>query len=765
MKKENKTIMARAAMLLLVAVLTFFACPNQARAWEYVNISGTAGNSYENGEDDDGNTIIVTESCENLFDNNPDTKWCVVGVPSSIWVEFSTDEAITPKGYELTTGNDTENNPGRRPRTWILYAKAEGSNEWTVLSSVTNDNKLPGKSKDSASYYFYNKTEYQHFRLEISEIQGGDVFELSEFELLTEVPEGEKYNFVNSELLGLQRVYHYTGSAITLTYSLIDVAGNTIDPSKYDVVLYKDGQVTNDDVKDFTNYLLKFTAKANSGYTGTKEFTFEVLPWASVGGWCGKAGDGKNVYYEITNPNNVTTLTIRKNPSVATDNFEMKLYDPYNWIENKCNFAPWITAVPHYYEDGEFDEYALSSDIEKVVIEEGVTSVGSGAFFYCEQLKTATIPASVTTIGDFAFNQCTALEDVYCYADPDALTWEYYENCDFAANNATKFHVYENKLVNYQAKFGDAKVTFVGDIPAQKTYQIDMSADLTSINLGTKKVTIEETIALPYTRTLRECIQQVGGQMAGMIVNNYNHVSDVTKRDEDTNVAIGTPNDWDTPLTITGDGTAIVTVTTTMGTIPFTITTTRSFAVTANNANGAYWATFYSSEGNFKVQTTGTEVFAVHLDGTTLTMNEISDGIVNQGKGVVLKGSASSIVLKEVTSASTDEDYGTNSLTGTDNGVVNPGNAFALGYSADNGVGFYKLTDTGIIGANKAYLTYDGTLDTREFFTFGEANGIDATAIDHSPLTIDHYYDLQGRRVDHPTKGLYIVNGRKVVVK
>ena len=37
--------------------------------------------------------------------------------------------------------------------------------------------------------------------------------------------------------------------------------------------------------------------------------------------------------------------------------------------------------------------------------------------------------------------------------------------------------------------------------------------------------------------------------------------------------------------------------------------------------------------------------------------------------------------------------------------------------------------------------------------------------IDHSPLTIDHYYDLQGRRVAQPAKGLYIINGRKVVVK
>ena len=46
----------------------------------------------------------------------------------------------------------------------------------------------------------------------------------------------------------------------------------------------------------------------------------------------------------------------------------------------------------------------------------------------------------------------------------------------------------------------------------------------------------------------------------------------------------------------------------------------------------------------------------------------------------------------------------------------------------------------------------------------GVATGIES--IDHSPLSIDHYYyDLQGRRVEHPTKGLYIVNGRKVVVE
>ena len=30
---------------------------------------------------------------------------------------------------------------------------------------------------------------------------------------------------------------------------------------------------------------------------------------------------------------------------------------------------------------------------------------------------------------------------------------------------------------------------------------------------------------------------------------------------------------------------------------------------------------------------------------------------------------------------------------------------------------------------------------------------------------IDNYYDLQGRKVTNPTKGLYIVNGKKYIVK
>ena len=43
----------------------------------------------------------------------------------------------------------------------------------------------------------------------------------------------------------------------------------------------------------------------------------------------------------------------------------------------------------------------------------------------------------------------------------------------------------------------------------------------------------------------------------------------------------------------------------------------------------------------------------------------------------------------------------------------------------------------------------------------------DVTAIKNIKVgTEDNiYYDLQGRRVLYPTKGLYIVNGKKVIIK
>ncbi len=56
--------------------------------------------------------------------------------------------------------------------------------------------------------------------------------------------------------------------------------------------------------------------------------------------------------------------------------------------------------------------YSLRSSVKKVEIADGITSIGSYAFEYCDALTSITIPESVTSIGYDAFKYCDSLESV-----------------------------------------------------------------------------------------------------------------------------------------------------------------------------------------------------------------------------------------------------------------------------------------------------------------------------------------------------------------
>ena len=94
-------------------------------------------------------------------------------------------------------------------------------------------------------------------------------------------------------------------------------------------------------------------------------------------GNCG--ANSSNVTWKLTSDG---TLTISGTGKMAD----------YGWEE-----TPW---------------YGLRLQVKKAIIKNGVTSIGSYAFCWCENLTSVTIPNSVTSIGDNAFYWCTSLTSV-----------------------------------------------------------------------------------------------------------------------------------------------------------------------------------------------------------------------------------------------------------------------------------------------------------------------------------------------------------------
>ena len=111
--------------------------------------------------------------------------------------------------------------------------------------------------------------------------------------------------------------------------------------------------------------------------------------------------------------------------------------------------------------------------------------------------------------------------------------------------------------------------------------------------------------------------------------------------------------------------------------------------------------------------------------------------------------------LARVLALGTDND-----LLESDGKVAADGTIYVLA-NGSNGVGFYKLADGGNVPAGKGYLQVAAT--SREFIGInGETTAIKALekAIDNGAI-----FNLSGQQVAQPTKGLYIVNGKKVILK
>ncbi len=202
----------------------------------------------------------------------------------------------------------------------------------------------------------------------------------------------------------------------------------------------------------------------------------------------------------------------------------------------------------------------------------------------------------------------------------------------------------------------------------------------------------------------------------------------------------------------------------------FTITLTKSFPL--NVVGDASYATLYLP---FDVTTTGaTKAYYVGTANNgyaqlTATDNEGTEIPANTAVVLVNSDADGSTTLTKTTGLSAVVTESANLLKGTlvpmslDLSDETP--YYSLG-KLDGEIGFYKFTDGTItLGANKAYLEVPAAGGVKGFaLGFGDEDGILELNGNRTNETSE-WYNLAGQRVRKPTRGVYIVNGKKVTVK
>ena len=236
------------------------------------------------------------------------------------------------------------------------------------------------------------------------------------------------------------------------------------------------------------------------------------------------------------------------------------------------------------------------------------------------------------------------------------------------------------------------------------------------------------------------------------------------------NAAVSESSEYsDTPNTCTFDvpadavGSTVITMTRSHTSTNLWITKLEVVSPTTTmSISSATWASF-SCANEVAIPDGVTAYYANLKDENTITLKEITTGIIPANEGVVLNGdeddynayytatSASNIsgnLLKpNVTEAPLADTYYTLAVDGVD-------------------PVFKKSSGVGNLGAGKAYLDLSGISANELKVDFGESGDVTGIAeVSAKKAFNGEFYNLAGQKVAQPTKGLYIVNGKKVIIK
>ena len=429
--------------------------------------------------------------------------------------------------------------------------------------------------------------------------------------------------------------------------------------------------------------------------------------------------------------------------------------------------------------------------LTSLAIPNGVTSIGSFAFCYCGGITSLSLPNSLTSLGEMAFAECRGLTDVYCFAvnvpttDANALdsnignaTLYVPEGCKATYEAADYWKDFKNivELVLPKAESGliysgTAQNLISASSITTMQYSLDGTTYSTTIPQGTdaKEYTIyykEDNLGIANSIKVTIAPKTVSSPTISLSETTCSY--DGTAKEPTVTVKDGSSTIPSAEYTVsytnnTEVGTATVTITDKEGG-NYIVSGSTSFticrAIKDIFKGSDLWAGYVAQE-DLAVPTGLTAYVITSLGNSTATASQIT--YIPQGVPVLLKRDNTDVNSFEA-SPGTGTSPTTNLLKAytTDKTVAN-----REGYVLFKDE--FVLVSAGTLPAGKVFLPANSSSksSTRSIIIDGgDTTDIDGMKVDPDQMD-EKWYDLQGRRLDKkPTKkGLYILNGRKVIVK
>ena len=151
----------------------------------------------------------------------------------------------------------------------------------------------------------------------------------------------------------------------------------------------------------------------------------------------------------------------------------------------------------------------------------------------------------------------------------------------------------------------------------------------------------------------------------------------------------------------------------------------------------------------------------VNDDNSTITLYDVPAGkVIPANTGILVKAAQGDYNF--VVTSDKGETLENNSLVAAKEAVTSDGATFFALTKMDTKVGFAVVKEDVKIPAGKAYLKVPAATTAKFFSLDGEATGINSVK---TAKADGAYYTLEGVKTTKPVKGLYIHNGKKIVVK